>query len=176
MTLFDTMPSPVGELLLAADDTGLTTVRFEQSRHGRDDRAGWTHVADASTPAARILAEARSQLEAYFAGSRTSFDLPLAAQGTPFQQRVWSALRDIPFGETISYAELARRVGVPRAMRAVGGANGRNPLPIVVPCHRVIGADGSLTGFGGGIERKRVLLDHEGALNGALALPLAAAH
>ena len=104
------------------------------------------------------------QLEEYFAGARTGFDLELRPDGSPFQQRVWAQLREIPFGSTISYSELARQVGDPSAVRAVGGANARNPLPIVVPCHRVIGADGSLTGFGGGLERKRWLLAHEGAL------------
>jgi methylated-DNA-[protein]-cysteine S-methyltransferase len=174
MTTYDTMPSPVGELLLAAEDSGLTAIRFEQNRHGRDERAGWTHVADASGSSVAVLADSRAQLVEYFAGERSSFDLPLDPRGTPFQRRVWTALRDIPFGETISYAELARRVGDPRAVRAVGGANGRNPLPLVVPCHRVIGADGSLTGFGGGIDRKRWLLQHEGALSDALELPLLA--
>ena len=175
MTVYDTMASPVGELLLAADSSGLRMIRFEQNRHGRDERAAWTPAAQATGAAVRALAETRAQLDAYFAGAITSFDLPLSAAGTPFQQRVWAALRDIPFGQTISYAELARRVGDLRAVRAVGGANGRNPLPLVVPCHRVIGADGSLTGFGGGIERKRWLLRHEGGLREPLQLSLAPA-
>ena len=117
----------------------------------------------AGRPAAATLAAAAEQLDEYFAGARTVFDLPLAPRGTPFQQRVWQALRGIPFGDTISYAELARRIETPRAVRAVGGANARNPLSIIVPCHRVVGMDGSLTGFGGGIERKRWLLGHEAA-------------
>ncbi|HMA45123.1 MAG TPA: methylated-DNA--[protein]-cysteine S-methyltransferase, partial [Gemmatimonadales bacterium] len=104
------------------------------------------------------------QLDDYFARRRAVFDLPLAAAGTPFQQRVWRALRQIPFGATESYAGLARRLGAPAAARAVGAANGQNPIPIIVPCHRVIGADGDLTGFGGGLERKRWLLAHEGAI------------
>ena len=157
-----TMPSPVGELLLTATDAGLTRVWFEQHRHGTRTLHEWTR-ADGSSDAVRILGDARMQLEEYFAGARRAFDLPLAAEGTSFQRRVWDALCGIPFGETISYLELARRVGDPRAVRAVGGANGRNPVSIVVPCHRVIGADGSLTGFGGGTERKRWLLEHEGA-------------
>ena len=159
------MPSPVGALLLVADDTGLTGVHFEPHT-GRDAPAPeWRRADEAgSRAAARVIADARAQLDAYFAGARTTFDLPLAPRGTPFQQRVWSALRELAYGETISYLELARRVGDPRAVRAVGGANGRNPIPVIVPCHRVIGADGSLTGFGGGIERKRWLLRHEGAL------------
>ncbi|MDQ4081216.1 MAG: methylated-DNA--[protein]-cysteine S-methyltransferase, partial [Gemmatimonadota bacterium] len=108
-----------------------------------------------------VLAAAREQLEAYFDARLQQFDLPLEAQGTEFQHRVWNSLKRIPFGETISYAELARRVDKPKAVRAVGAANGRNPLMIIVPCHRVIGADGSLTGFGAGIDRKRWMLDHE---------------
>jgi methylated-DNA-[protein]-cysteine S-methyltransferase len=102
-----------------------------------------------------------AQLDAYFAGRRRDFDVRLAPEGTPFQLRVWAALCEIPYGETISYAELARRIGNPNAVRAVGAANGRNPLPIVVPCHRVVGADGSLVGFGGGLDVKRALLDLE---------------
>lgn len=107
------------------------------------------------------MAEAKLQLEEYFAGDRREFDLPLAARGTEFQHRVWAELRRIPFGETISYGELATRIGKPTASRAVGAANGRNPLPVVVPCHRVIGSDGRLTGFGGGLPTKQALLDLE---------------
>jgi methylated-DNA-[protein]-cysteine S-methyltransferase len=164
MIAYDTMPSPLGELLLAAGDAGLTSVHFEEHRHAQGPGAGWRHVADVAGRASDVLAAARAQLAEYFAGERTAFSLPLAARGTPFQECVWAALRDIGFGETISYAELARRVAAPAAVRAVGGANARNPLSVVVPCHRVVGADGSLTGFGGGIERKRWLLQHEGAL------------
>jgi methylated-DNA-[protein]-cysteine S-methyltransferase len=119
-----------------------------------------------------MLDAARTQLDEYFAGARLEFDLPLDAQGTPFQRRVWTALAEIPFGQTISYAELARRVGDVKAVRAVGAANGRNPIPIIVPCHRVIGANGSLVGFGGGLERKQWLLEHEGVLTEPLLLPL----
>jgi methylated-DNA-[protein]-cysteine S-methyltransferase len=108
-----------------------------------------------------LLKRPRARLQAYFAGELRDFELPLAAAGTPFQQSVWRALCDIPYGETISYGELARRIGQPKAARAVGLANGQNPIAIVVPCHRVIGADGSLTGYGGGLERKRWLLAHE---------------
>jgi O-6-methylguanine DNA methyltransferase len=107
------------------------------------------------------LPETRRQLQEYFDGTRTTFDVPLAAQGTEFQQRVWKALCDIPWGETISYGELARRIGDPGASRAVGMANGRNPVSIIVPCHRVIGANGKLTGYGGGMERKAFLIQHE---------------
>src|SRR5688572_12192877 len=155
--------SPVGELLLSADDTGLTGVWFEPTG-GRVASPDRRRAAVASDAASRILDAARAQLAAYFAGGLRSFDLPLAPRGTPFERRVWEALRDIPFGRTVSYGELARIIGEPGAARAVGAANGRNPLPIVVPCHRVIGADGSLVGFGGGLPRKRWLLEHEGAL------------
>src|SRR3546814_636105 len=111
-----------------------------------------------------LLRQARQQLDEYFAGDRVTFDLPLAPRGTAFQCGVWQMLASIPYGDTISYAQLATRVGKPSATRAVGAANGRNPLPIVLPCHRVIGADGSLTGFGGGLPTKRFLLQLEGAL------------
>lgn len=163
-TAYLTMPSPVGELLLTATDEGLTRVWFEEHRHGGPRSAEWRSAEEVGGAADRILRDAREQLDAYFAGERTTFDLPLAAAGTPFQERVWEALRSIPFGHTTSYGEIAIRMGEPKAVRAVGAANGRNPIPIIVPCHRVIGANGDLTGFGGGIERKRWLLEHEGAL------------
>jgi len=170
MTAHVAMPSPVGELLLVASDAGLLAIRFERNRHESAVSASSVPLADASPPEARILGDARVQLDEWFNGTRTRFDLPLDLRGTPFQQRVWAELRAIPFGQTISYVELARRVGDPNAVRAVGAANGRNPIPLVVPCHRVIGANGSLVGFGGGLDRKRWLLRHEGALSGALAL------
>jgi len=172
-TVYDTMPSPVGELTLVADDAGLTGVYFEQHRHGRRADPAWRRAAEWPGAAATVLAETRRQLEEYLDGRRDRFTLPLAARGTPFQQRVWAALLDIAPGETISYGELARRVGSPAAVRAVGGANARNPLSIVVPCHRVVGADGALTGFGGGVERKRWLLAHERAAGeGAAPMPV----
>lgn len=150
--------SPVGPLLLAASDTGLHAIEFSASKHpvkrGLDWREGNHHV----------LHKAHMQLREYFAGERHRFDLPLAPIGTEFQRTVWYTLATIPYGETLSYAQLAMRVGRPTATRAVGAANGRNPLPIVLPCHRVIGADGSLTGFGGGLPTKRFLLELEGAL------------
>ena len=127
---------------------------------------GWVKD-DGSGPAAAVLARAREQLNEYFARTRTTFDLPLDPAGSAFERRVWDALRAIPYGSTVSYGELARRLGDPRATRAVGAANGKNPIPIIVPCHRVVGARGELTGFGGGLDRKRWLLEHEGA---ALAL------
>jgi methylated-DNA-[protein]-cysteine S-methyltransferase len=158
------MTSPVGELLLTAEEAGLTRVYFAQHVHGDRVAPDWQPAAGCASRAADVLAESRRQLDEYFAGRLTRFSLALAPFGTPFQQRVWTALRGIAFGDTVSYAEIARRIDAPDAVRAVGAANGRNPLSIIVPCHRVIGSDGSLTGFGGGIERKRWLLQHEGAL------------
>lgn len=164
---FLTMHSPVGDLTLAANDRGLAVVHFERYKHGPTPaaHAAWTRD-DGRNPESGVLARAREQLTAYFAGTRRTFDLPLAPSGTPFQTRVWDELRRIPFGERTSYGELARRLGNPAASRAVGAANGRNPISIIVPCHRVVGANGSLTGFGGGIERKRWLLAHEQRVSG----------
>lgn len=153
-------PSPVGELVLLATEAGLVGVRFETSRHAVPAPED-CEPDDGRGPAGETLAQVRQQLVEYFAHRRTAFDLPLAPRGTPFQERVWSALRAIPYGMTWSYADLARRIGAPNAARAVGAANGKNPIPIIVPCHRVVGARGELTGFGGGIERKRWLLAHE---------------
>jgi len=156
MIFYDTMPSPVGRLLLVSEDEGLTGLYFESFRHGLRPADDWRRAPDSEA-----LRAARTQLDGYFDSSLGDFTLPLAPRGTPFQQRVWAELRAIRRGETISYGELARRIGDPRAVRAVAGANARNPISIIVPCHRVIGADGSLTGFGGGLERKRWLLNHE---------------
>ncbi len=152
---FSEFDSPVGPLLLAGDGARLHLVAFPTDRYARRPRDGWRRNDEP-------FAEAVRQLSAYFAGALTRFDLPLHFAGTAFQNRVWRALTEIPFGQTVSYGELARRIGKPTASRAVGAANGANPLPIVVPCHRVIGADRTLTGFGGGIEIKRYLLEHEG--------------
>jgi methylated-DNA-[protein]-cysteine S-methyltransferase len=154
MIRWDTMASPIGTLLLTGTKEGLTGLYLETG--GAASAAVMSAVRD---PAA--FAEAKRQLQEYFDGTRREFSLPLLPEGTPFQQMVWEALRDIPFGTTISYQELANRIGAEKAVRAVGAANGANPIPIIIPCHRVIGADGSLTGYGGGIERKRWLLDHE---------------
>jgi methylated-DNA-[protein]-cysteine S-methyltransferase len=170
--VYDMIDTPVGELLLTATADGLTGVRFPRPSGGHRPEAGWQRADALPGAASGAIAAARAELDAYFAGQLTAFTVPLAAAGTPFQQRVWTALRDIAFGETISYLEMARRLGDPKAVRAVGGANGRNPIPVIVPCHRVIGADGSLTGFGGGLERKRWLLRHEGALPEGLQLAL----
>ena len=158
MIRYQYMDSPVEPLLLAADGHGLHLIEFHSPRHPMARLEKWVEGKNA------ILDMARAQLDEYFSGTRQQFDLPLAPQGTPFQQEVWHTLATIPYGETISYAQLAQRVGKPTAMRAVGAANGRNPLPIVLPCHRVIGADGSLTGFGGGLPTKQFLLELEGAL------------
>jgi len=151
--------TPIDRLLLVGDDGGLHAIRFPTEGERSRPQSHWRRDDGA-------FAEAARQLTAYFAGDLTRFDLPLHITGTDFRRRVWSELQTIPYGETISYAALANRIGRPRAFRAVGAANGANPLPIVVPCHRVIGSDGSLTGFGGGIEVKRFLLALEGVAVG----------
>lgn len=153
-TYHTTIASPLGDLLLISTGQALTGVYLTPHRHGPTVGGAW--VRDEAP-----FAEATRQLSEYFAGARTVFDLPTAATGTPFQQRVWQALCAIPHGRTASYGDIARAIGHPTAVRAVGLANGRNPLSIVVPCHRVIGRDGSLTGYGGGVERKQWLLAHE---------------
>jgi methylated-DNA-[protein]-cysteine S-methyltransferase len=148
------MESPVGPLLLAASEIGLRLVSFESSKHAAPPRPEWKQNKSQ-------FAEVIRQLQAYFHGELKKFDLPLTLEGTEFQLRVWNALREIPYGETISYSQLAERIGNPKAVRAVGLANGSNPIPIIVPCHRVIGSNGSLTGFGGGLPTKRILLELE---------------
>lgn len=152
-----TIDSPVGPLFLVASDAGLHAVEFVESRHQVRRSDDWREGAHP------VLDATQQQLGEYFAGERRSFDLPLAARGTPFQQAVWQALARIPYGATASYVELAKSIDRPTASRAVGAANGRNPLSIVVPCHRVIGASGLLTGFGGGLPTKEFLLSLEGA-------------
>jgi methylated-DNA-[protein]-cysteine S-methyltransferase len=149
--VYTRMESPVGRLLLVGDEAGLRSVNFEDSKRAAVVLDGWREDEAA-------LAEVVRQLRAYFAGELVRFELELAAEGTEFQLRVWRALREIPYGETISYGELAKRVGNVKASRAVGLANGCNPIAIIVPCHRVIGSDGSLTGFGGGLRNKEILL------------------
>ena len=151
------MPSPVGRLTLVASEAGLRAILWENDRPGRVP-LGET----VSAPDHPVLDEARRQLETYFSGARTRFDLPLDPVGTPFQRCVWSALGRIPFGQTRTYGAIAAELGDTGAVRAVGAANGRNPLSIVVPCHRVIGASGALTGFAGGLEIKAKLLALEG--------------
>jgi methylated-DNA-[protein]-cysteine S-methyltransferase len=160
---FDEFHSPIGKLVVAADPIGIRHILFDQNRYDVHGRNEWQRDRAA-------LREVREQLLAYFARERTSFDLPLAPSGTPFQLKVWNALAEIPFAQTCSYGDIARKIGEPKAVRAVGAANGRNPLPIVLPCHRVIGSDGSLTGFGGGLPIKQFLLDHEGARQARLPI------
>ena len=158
-----TWSTPVGPLTLVADEQNrLSHVEFGDPMPPLD-AAYSHHDANRSVPVGGVLAETTRQLDEYFAGTRREFELDLAPRGTTFQLAVWDALRAIPYGATVSYGDIARSVGRPNAVRAVGQANGRNPLAIVVPCHRVIGSDHSLTGYGGGIDRKRFLLALEGA-------------
>lgn len=152
----DTFDTPIGALRLVSD--GLHLCGLYMGEEHFDRATTGQPMRHDSAP----FVDIKRQLEAYFAGELRTFDLPLAAAGTEFQKRVWRELCTIPYGQTINYGELARRVGNPKASRAVGLANGRNPISIVVPCHRVIGADGTLTGYGGGLPRKRWLLQHEG--------------
>ncbi len=152
--IYTTMESPVGTLTLAGQGHTLHFLLFPDNRHEPQSRADWTFESDA-------FGEARRQLGEYFAGSREVFELDLAPAGTPFQMAVWRLLSTIPYGKTWSYRQLAEAVGNEKAVRAVGLANGRNPLPVIVPCHRVIGSNGSLTGFGGGLDAKRTLLELE---------------
>jgi methylated-DNA-[protein]-cysteine S-methyltransferase len=145
------MESPVGILLMAADGQGLRLVSFESSKRAASVRPDWR---EDRAPFAEVI----RQLQTYFSGELKTFDIPLAPEGTEFQLLVWNSLRRIPYGETISYAQLAQNIGNPKAVRAVGLANGCNPIPIIIPCHRVIGSNGSLTGFGGGLPNKKKLL------------------
>jgi methylated-DNA-[protein]-cysteine S-methyltransferase len=168
-TYFSTVSSPVGRLTLVGAGERLFGLYFDDDSHAAKARAGAARDD-------RPLRAAAAQLEEYFAGTRTTFDLSLAPEGSPFQKKVWAALRRIPFGETATYGQIARAIGNPAASRAIGGANHRNPIAIIVPCHRVIGADGSMTGYGGGLRRKRLLLDLESRVagSGQLGLPGAA--
>lgn len=149
-----TMDSPIGQLTLTSDDSYLTGLYLEEQNYAPTERDAWVRN---QLPFVEVVA----QIEAYFSGALREFELPIKLEGTEFQMRVWNELRAIPYGVTISYGHLARQVGNPRACRAVGLANGRNPIGIIVPCHRVIGVKGALTGYGGGLDRKRWLLDHE---------------
>jgi methylated-DNA-[protein]-cysteine S-methyltransferase len=149
-------PSPIGELLLVGDGDALHGLHMQEGRTAVAVDPAWRRADEP-------FADVRRQLSEYFDGERLEFDVPLAMAGTSFQRRVWDELRGIPYGHTMSYGEVARRLGRPSASRAVGLANGRNPVAVIVPCHRVIGSDGSLTGYGGGLERKRLLLDLEAA-------------
>ena len=158
------VPSPLGDIHIAATDEGLSGLWFVDHQRYLPpelaEPAAWPEAAGHP-----VLAQTREQVRAYFAGQRSHFDMPLdLSSGTAFQQAVWRALLDIPLGKTISYGEVSRRIGNPSAVRAVGGAVGRNPISIIVPCHRVMGGNGSLTGYGGGLSRKTALLQLEGAL------------
>jgi methylated-DNA-[protein]-cysteine S-methyltransferase len=157
--VYDVVPTPIGRLIVASDGSAIAGVWMANAD---PEDASWTHRRGEDA----LLVQTREELLAYFDGRLRAFDVPLAPNGTDFQRRVWQELRKIPYGTTVSYATVARRVSNMAAVRAVGAANGRNPIPIIVPCHRVIGSDGSLTGFGGGLDRKRWLLRHEGALQG----------
>ncbi len=143
--------TPIGDLLLAGDDDALSLVGFPQGAMRHDPDADWVYDE-------KPFAAVREQLQEYFAGTRKDFDLPLNVSGTEFQVQVLEELQRIPYGETTSYGDIAQRIGRPKAMRAVGAANGRNPIPIIIPCHRVIGSGGQLTGFGGGLDTKEALL------------------
>lgn len=154
MTIYYTYSdSPLQPLLLTSDGAALTGLFLVAHKNGPEVEAAWVQNDEAAP-----FAEAKRQLAAYFAGELTAFDLPLAPTGTAFQRRVWDELRRVPHGQTVSYGELARRIGSPNACRAVGAANGRNPLCIIVPCHRVVGANGKLIGYAGGMPRKETLL------------------
>jgi methylated-DNA-[protein]-cysteine S-methyltransferase len=161
-----THKTPVGTLMLIASDLGLRAIHWPRAKSSRSAPVAAAHRSHDHP----ILRRTVKQLDEYFAGRRTRFDIPLDLVGTRFQLAAWHALADIPFGETTSYGQQALALGVPGSARAVGAANGANPVCIVLPCHRVIGANGSLTGFGGGLERKRWLLDHEARLAGSLAI------
>ncbi len=162
MTEYTVIDSPIGPLPVARDEIGIRAVLLPEGRMKADPDPSW--VRDDAA-----FDDVREQLAEYFAGTRTSFDLPLHLIGSAWQRKVWRALLDIPCGETESYGALAARIGSPGAARAVGLANGQNPVPIIVPCHRVIGADGSLTGYGGGLDAKRWLLAHEAQHTGLFA-------
>jgi methylated-DNA-[protein]-cysteine S-methyltransferase len=164
MIRYARIPTPAGTLFATATNGALTGVYFENQQHFPPNSDEWQE-----DPRAAPLPECARQIREYFDGKRTSFDLPLAPEGTDFQQRVWKQIARIPHGETITYAELARRAGAPGSARAAGAATGRNPISIIVPCHRVVGSDGSLTGYAGGLPRKTRLLEIEGVLQGSLA-------
>jgi methylated-DNA-[protein]-cysteine S-methyltransferase len=153
---YATMASPMGPLCLAGTERGLVRLDFQHGKRPVEPEVTWQEEPE-------VLSEAVQQLREYFAGTRQEFSVALAPAGTPFQQRVWEELRRIPYGVTITYRELARRLGMPNGARAAGTANGRNPIAIIIPCHRVIGADGRLRGYASGLPIKHRLLQHEGA-------------
>lgn len=157
MRYYDTFESPQGGMLLVANDQGLAGIFFNRQKHHPKRQADWKKA-----PHHRVLQQAKRELTEYFSGKRKRFEVALAPQGTSFQQQVWKAISTVGFGETITYGELARRAGHPGSARAAGAATGRNPIGIIVPCHRIMGSDGSLTGYAGGLGRKRALLALEG--------------
>lgn len=163
-TYYTHMESPTGRLVLTSDGTSLTALQPDSSKYPVNTREDWVEDENAAP-----FPETRRQLEEYFAGRRTDFDLPLAPQGTEFQRRVWQELLTIGHGTTATYGDIARRIGNPNGMRAVGLANGKNPIAIIIPCHRVIGADGTLTGYAGGLGMKQTLLDLEESKTGLFA-------
>ena len=165
---FDCMQSPLGEMVLASDGKTLTGAWFDGQRHQPPIGPAWQRRHDLP-----VLHRAAAELAEYFAGERTCFALPLAPVGTPFQRDVWTAIANVPYGETIAYRELAARVGRPESIRAAGAATGRNPLSIIVPCHRIVGADGALNGYAGGLARKRALLALENAAVAIASVPRA---
>lgn len=161
-TYYDVARSPIGDLTLSGDGTFITGLHFSSGRKARGPDPQWRHDPE-------LFGAAQAQLEEYFAGERKSFDLPLRPSGTTFQEAVWQALLTIPYGDTRSYGDIAQQIGKPKAVRAVGTANGANPIALLVPCHRVIGANGSLTGFGGGLPTKQFLLGLEADNSGLFA-------
>jgi methylated-DNA-[protein]-cysteine S-methyltransferase len=165
MEYYDYYDSPLGQILLTANDAALTGLHFVGEKYYPEVAAEWQRQPDA-----KLIVRARRQLAEYFAGRRKDFDLTVEPAGTPFQRGVWRALQKIPYGATTNYGALAQRIGKPTASRAVGAANGRNPISIVIPCHRVIGANGDLTGYAGGIERKQALLRLEAGSAGEFRL------
>lgn len=162
-----TTPSPIGELTLLATDAGLVAIDWSDDAGHHTAVHDGGAVVDVTVDGHPVLRQAADQLDEYFGGRRTEFDVPLAPNGTAFQHQAWAALVEIPFGETVSYGEQAALLGDKNKARAVGAANGKNPIPIIVPCHRVVGSNGHLTGFAGGLDTKAWLLDHEFAVRAA---------
>jgi methylated-DNA-[protein]-cysteine S-methyltransferase len=159
MRYYDTFESPHGGMLLVANEAGLAGVYFDRQKHHPKRQADWK-----KDPLHRVLRQAKRELAEYFAGKRRQFEVALAPEGTPFQRAVWKAISGVAFGQTISYGELARRAGCPGSARAAGAATGRNPIGIIVPCHRIVGSNGALTGYAGGLPRKRALLALESGM------------
>jgi methylated-DNA-[protein]-cysteine S-methyltransferase len=164
MHYFDFYDSPMGRMLIVGSDKGLSGLYFVDQKYYREVARDWLRAQDH-----KIVRETARQLKEYFAGARKEFDIPLAADGTPFQTSVWRAISSVKYGASITYSELARRAGHPGAVRAAGTATGRNPITIIVPCHRIVGSDGSLTGYAGGLDRKRALRELEGGARSLFA-------